>query len=150
MDLKEQLKQYEGTKQYQARLKYFRNERFYPYADSLGKMTIGYGHLILPGENFTQGITEDQADALLDKDISIARSGVKGLNLQLPKESKWNDFLVIMVFQLGLTGVKGFKKFLAALSTGNYARAITECKDSLWYRQTPNRVDAMIQEVLRG
>lgn len=40
-DLKARLKEYEGTKEYQAKLKYFKNGKFYPYADSLGFRTIG-------------------------------------------------------------------------------------------------------------
>lgn len=150
MDLKQQLKQYEGTKEYQTKVGYFKNGKYWTYADSLGKATIGYGHLVVKGEDFSQGLTEKEADALLDKDIAIARAGVQQLDVSLPKESRWNDFLVIMVFQLGLAGTKGFKKFLAALKAGNYATAIIEVKDSRWYKQTPNRVDSMIAYVVRG
>lgn len=49
------------------------------------------------------GSLEAQADALLDKDIAIARAGVLQLGVKLPADSRWNDFLVMMVFQLGLT-----------------------------------------------
>ncbi len=150
MDLKQQLKIYEGTKEYQAKLGYFKNGKFWTYKDSLGKPTVGYGHLVLVGEDFSHGLTEVQADALLDKDIAIARRGVEALKLNLPSDSRWNDFLVLMVFQLGLTKTRGFKRFLAALSSKNYATAILEVKDSQWYRQTPNRVDSMITYVVRG
>ncbi|EPH2854229.1 glycoside hydrolase family protein [Serratia nevei] len=150
MDLKQQLKQYEGTKEYQTKVGYFKNGKYWTYKDSLGYPTIGFGHLVLKGEDFSQGLNEVQVDALLDKDIAIARAGVASLGVNLPVESRWNDFLIIMVFQLGLAGVKGFKKFLAALKAGNYATAIIECKDSRWYKQTPNRVDSMIAYVVRG
>ncbi|HFD3885906.1 glycoside hydrolase family protein [Serratia nevei] len=146
MDLKQQLKQYEGTKEYQTKVGYFKNGKYWPYKDSLGYWTIGFGHLVLKGEDFSTG----QADALLDKDIAIARAGVLQLGVTLPADSRWNDFLVMMVFQLGLTKTRGFKKFLAALNNGNYARAIIEVKDSAWYRQTPARVDSMIAYVVRG
>lgn len=150
MDFKIQLKNYEGTKSYQVTKGYYKNDKFWTYNDSLGYPTIGYGHLILKGESFSNGLTEVEADRLLDKDIGIARSGVASLKLNLPSDSRWNDFLVMMVFQLGLAGVKGFKRFLAALSNGNYATAILEVKDSKWYRQTPNRVESMITYVVRG
>ncbi len=150
MDLVNKLKEYEGTKAYQTKLKYFRGDKFYPYKDSRGYLTIGYGHLIIQGENYSQGLTEQQADALLLNDIAIARRGVEALKLNLPSDSRWNDFLVMMVFQLGLTKTRGFKRFLAALSNKNYATAILEVKDSQWYRQTPNRVDSMITYVVRG
>lgn len=148
MNMKEQLKIYEGTKQYQTKLGYYKNGKFWTYKDSLGFSTIGYGHLVLKGEDFTQGLTDVEADKLLDFDIAIALSDVLSLGLNLPKQSKWNDFMVLMVFQLGLTKTRQFKKFLAALKAGNYATAIIEVKDSNWYRQTPNRVDQMIRAVL--
>ncbi|HHK5667484.1 TPA: glycoside hydrolase family protein, partial [Serratia marcescens] len=100
--------------------------------------------------DFSTGISEAQADTLLDKDIAIARRDAGQLGVTLPADSRWNDFLVMMVFQLGLTKTRQFKKFLAALNNGNYARAIIEVKDSNWYRQTPARVDSMIAYVVRG
>ncbi|MCH9404918.1 glycoside hydrolase family protein [Pantoea agglomerans] len=150
MDIIEQLKIYEGTKQYQAKLGYFRGGKFWTYKDSLGYPTIGYGHLVKPGENFTNGLTEEQATKLLEADLAIARSEVVKLNVNPPSASRWNDFLVLMVLQLGLTKTLQFKKFLAALRSGNYATAINEVKDSNWYRQTPNRVNDMIRAVTNG
>ncbi|USL56751.1 glycoside hydrolase family protein [Pantoea ananatis] len=151
MDIKSQLKIYEGTKEYQAKLGYFREGKFYPYKDSLGYLTIGYGKLIQGKESkYKDGITEQQADMFLDEDIATARNDVKKLQVNLPDDSKWNEFLVLMLFQLGLTKTLQFRKFLSALKTGNYSTAIKEVKDSNWYRQTPNRVDQMIEVVLRG
>lgn len=111
MDLKQQLKQYEGTKEYQTKVGYFKNGKYWTYKDSLGYPTIGFGHLVLKGEDFSTGLTEAQADALLDKDIAIACAGVLQLGVKLPADSRWNDFLVMMVFQLGLTKTRGFKSF---------------------------------------
>ncbi|MBK5014007.1 glycoside hydrolase family protein [Pantoea sp. S62] len=150
MNITEQLKQYEGTKQYQAKLGYYRNNKFWTYKDSLGYPTVGYGHLVKKGEDFSQGITEQEATRLLEADITIARNDVQRLGVVLPPDSNWNDFLVLMVFQLGLTKTQQFKKFLAALKAGNYNTAIMEVKDSNWYRQTPNRVNQMIAAVLNG
>lgn len=151
MNLTEQLKQYEGTKSYQASRGIFKDGKFYPYKDSLGYWTIGYGKLIHGNEEkYKGGITEAQADAFLQEDIEEAKNDVLKLNVQLPKDSRWNDFLVLMVFQLGLTKTLQFKKFLSALRSGNYATAIIEVKDSNWFRQTPNRVNAMISSILNG
>jgi lysozyme len=46
--------------------------RLAPYLDCTGKGTIGYGHLILPGENFEAGITQDEADQLFAIDKAKA------------------------------------------------------------------------------
>ena len=45
MNLRERLKEYEGTKAYQTKLGYYRDGTFRVYKDSLGKNTIGHGHL---------------------------------------------------------------------------------------------------------
>jgi len=145
MELKERLKIYEGSKEYQAKFKYFRDGKFYPYADSLGKMTVGYGHLITNNEDFSVGLTEAEADALLDTDIAIAITAVEKLGLTVP--SDWNDFLVLMIFQLGLAGVQKFEKMLAALRVQNYSQAVKQAKDSLWARQTPFRVLDMVGQL---
>lgn len=146
MDIKTRLMEYEGSKAYQTKLGYFRNGKYHVYKDTVNVATIGFGHKVLPGENFTNGITELEASTLLDKDISIARSQLVKLNLShLP--SDWNDLLVIMLFQLGLTGTMRFKKMIAALQVNNYPEAIKQMRDSLWYKQTPNRVNQMINQL---
>lgn len=150
-DLIERLKEYEGTKSYQRTKGYYKYGKFYVYKDSLGFSTIGYGHLVLDDiESFPNGITEEEADALLLTDIAIAQQGVQQLKLNLPPDSRWNDFLTIMIFQLGISKTKAFKRALAALSTANYATAIKEFKDSNWYKQTPHRLDSMLDYVLKG
>ncbi|WP_213712538.1 glycoside hydrolase family protein [Cedecea lapagei] len=142
MDLKSRLKVYEGTQSYQQSRGIFRNGKFYPYKDHLGYLTVGFGHLVLKGENYDNGLTPTEADVLLDKDISTAKVGLKSLGLSVPKD--WEDFLIIMIFQLGVQGVRNFRKMIAALQVQNYKEAIIQAKDSLWYKQTPKRVDEMI------
>jgi len=43
--------------------------RLSAYADTGGKMTIGYGHLIKPGETFPAKITLEKAEEILRKDL---------------------------------------------------------------------------------
>ncbi|WP_320740458.1 glycoside hydrolase family protein [Enterobacter cloacae] len=124
---------------------YFRNNKYYPYKDSERFLTVGYGHKVLPNENFNNGINEIEALRLLDKDIAIAESQLDKLKLTIPKD--WEEFLIIMIFQLGLSGTMKFKKMIQALRDANYTEAIKQAKDSLWYRQTPNRVNAMIAQL---
>ena len=145
MDIKTRLIEYEGSRAYQTRMGYFRNNKYYPYKDSEGFLTVGYGHKVLPNENFNNGINEIEVLRLLDKDIAIAESQLNKLNLTIPKD--WQDFMIIMIFQLGLSGTMKFKKMIQALRDANYTEAVEHAKDSLWYRQTPNRVNAMIAEL---
>ncbi|EOU9592072.1 glycoside hydrolase family protein [Klebsiella aerogenes] len=135
----ERLRILEGTIEYQKYKGYYRSGKFYIYKDSLGYPTIGYGHLVQKGENFTNGISPVEADRLLEKDVAIARLGVASLGLgKLDQDIE--DYLVLMVFQLGLVGTQKFKKLLAAAKAGDRAGMIRESKDSLWFKQTPNRV----------
>ncbi|MCH2546229.1 MAG: lysozyme [Alphaproteobacteria bacterium] len=57
-------------------IKSFEGLRLEPYEDAGGKLTIGYGHLIKPGEYFT-AITEEEAHALLREDVRVAEAYVK-------------------------------------------------------------------------
>lgn len=145
MDIKTRLIDYEGSRAYQTRMGYFRNNKYYPYKDSEGFLTVGYGHKVLSNENFNNGINEIEVLRLLDKDIAIAESQLDKLKLTIPKD--WEEFLIIMIFQLGLSGTMKFKKMIQALRDANYTEAVKQAKDSLWYRQTPNRVNAMIAEL---
>lgn len=145
MNLQTRLEVYEGTKEYQQKLGYFRQGKFWTYKDSLGYPTIGYGHLVLAGEDFSNGLEPMDAGLLLAKDIEKAKAGVRTLGLTVPTD--WEEFLVIMVFQLGLAGVKKFRKMIEALKQKDYPEAIKQAKDSLWYRQTPNRVNDMIKQL---
>lgn len=148
MDLKQRLINYEGTKEYQATRGYFKQGKFWMYKDTEGYDTIGYGHLVQnhEREKFKSGITPMDADLLLAWDIDRTMKDVKTLGLTLPKD--WEDFMIIMVFQLGLAGTKKFKKMIAALKVQDYKEAIKQAKDSLWYRQTPNRLNDMVKQLV--
>ncbi|EAY3776857.1 glycoside hydrolase family protein [Salmonella enterica] len=147
MDLKQRLINYEGTKEYQITRGYFKQGKFWMYKDTEGYDTIGYGHKVLPSEQekFKSGITPMDADLLLAWDIDRTKKDVQSLGLTLPKD--WEDFMIIMVFQLGLAGTKKFRKMIAALKVQNYKEAIRQAKDSLWYRQTPNRLNDMVNQL---
>lgn len=51
----------------------------HPYPDGYGFLTVGYGHKILPGEDFSAGLTQAQADALLEHDLAKACAAVATL-----------------------------------------------------------------------
>lgn len=70
------------------------------YICPAGHPTIGYGHIIWPWEDYSAGITEDEAEKLLRNDMLIAEIAVqKYINVEL------SDFqhgaLVSFTFNLG-------------------------------------------------
>jgi lysozyme len=55
-----------------------------------------------------------------------------------------------MIFNLGLTKLLNFKKFLAAMEAGDYVTAGKEMLDSRWARQVGNRSDRLEQMIVNG
>lgn len=144
-----EIKEFEGTKEYQTKLGYFKNGKFWVYKDHLGYNTIGYGHLVVTGENFTNGLTEAQADALLAKDLAAKVEDA----FEIATQKKIDDSFIVqltlveMVFQLGKAGVLGFNNTLAKLAAKDYKGAADGMLNSKWARQTPERVGKMADRI---
>jgi lysozyme len=77
-------------------------EQFYGkvYICPAGYPTIGYGHRVRIGENWSQGITKDQAREVLAKDLLSAERAVLRLT-KVPLSDGQFDALVSFVFNLG-------------------------------------------------
>ncbi|MDR1563526.1 MAG: SH3 domain-containing protein [Oscillospiraceae bacterium] len=78
---------------------------FHKYKDPIGIWTIGYGHVIQPGEVFPEYLTPAEAEALLHKDLNEG-SYVKAINNFVKNEGltlNQNQFdaLVSFAFNLG-------------------------------------------------
>lgn len=147
--LVEEVKEFEGTIQYQTAVGYYRNGRFWIYKDSLGYPTIGYGHLITANDNFAGGIDEPTADALLQKDLVRTVRDAQSLYAQYNMKTPYICQIVLteMVFQMGKGGVAKFKNTLKAMADGNYKAAAAGIRNSAWYRQTPRRAEVMARRV---
>ncbi len=137
-DLKSRIKKHEG---FLAKV----------YLDSLGKATIGYGHLLTEEDDFVEGVIYDKdiLEALFEKDFNKAVQGAEqlldGYNIALVAK----EVIIEMVFQLGKTGVSKFKKMFDALKNNDYSRAAAEMLNSAWYRQTPSRCEEL-SELMRS
>lgn len=126
------------------------------YLDTLGKATIGIGHLVQAHERkrFKEGVKIDQEEIedLFLIDLNRACAGAEQLisenyrgDKRLPQQIE--HVLVEMVFQLGKTGVSKFKKMWKALSDGDRKQASLEMQDSRWHSQTPVRCEALAEIV---
>lgn len=144
-ELVSEIKTLEGTIAYQTKMGYFKNGKFNVYKDTLGFNTVGYGHLVLTGENFSSGITEAQADALLSKDISKTIADATSIynQFKMTGDRRLQMVLTQMVFQMGKTKVLKFENTLKAMGAGNYKAAANGIRNSLWYKQTTNRAEKM-------
>tara|TARA_E500000318_G_C3519632_1_gene195805 strand:+ start:578 stop:1015 length:438 start_codon:yes stop_codon:yes gene_type:complete len=121
------------------------------YKDTLGKRTIGYGHLCTDNEEWKDGkaYTIEYLNDVFEGDFNEAVRQTEQLigNLVLHKEA--NEIIIEMVFQLGMSGVSKFKKMWAALKDQNYTEAANQMLDSKWAKQTPNRAKDL-SEIMRG
>jgi len=94
------------------------------YKDSAGRPTIGYGHLIKPGENFHTGITEKKAELMLASDLIATEDAVKRLVNVMLIQGQF-DALVSLVFNIG-AGQFQKSTLLRKLNAGDLAGATDE------------------------
>lgn len=130
--VKDRIKKHEG----------FRNT---VYSDSLGKATIGYGHLLTEDDDFEEGIQYDKSllEILFDKDFNRAAYNAEQLLEGINICDTAREIIVEMVFQLGIGGVSKFKKMFEALRKKDYNEAAEQMLDSQWRVQTPKRCEEL-------
>ena len=125
------------------------------YKDSLGKLTVGIGHLVLPKDKLKFGeiVSDKWIMDTFEKDTEAAlRVSVKqAYELgQFDDPCKYNsDFLAALIsvnFQFG-DWSKVFYSSYPLLVKGNYKKVVSNLKKSLWYRQTPVRVEDFIKAI---
>lgn len=118
------------------------------YLCSEGKATIAYGRNVSPTG---PGLSVEEANFLLANDIDKC---VGDLRRQTPYFANLDEVrqgvLINMRFQLGLKGLFGFRKFLAALAVGDWIEAANEMLDSRWARQTPERALQLAEMIRTG
>lgn len=133
-----------------------------PYYCTRGYLTIGVGRNLetnpLSAEekracgDYMHGITKNAAFYLLRNDIarviSECERGIPFWN-NLDDERKYA--LIDMCFQMGLDGLKGFKKMLAAMGVGNWNEAAAQCLDSKYAKKdSPARAERIAKTIETG
>ena len=104
------------------------------YRCTSGALTIGIGY------NLDAGMPIDEAMLLMRHRVGTITQSLQG-------KFAWFDglnearraVLVSMAYQMGLRGLYGFRRMLAAIEAGEYEAAGREMLDSTWARQTPAR-----------
>ncbi len=120
--------------------------RFKPYRDTVNKLTIGVGRNL---EDV--GLSQDEAMYLLANDI---RRTYGDLINALPWVAKLDDVrqnvLTNMAFNLGITGLLGFKHTLACVQRGEWNDAADGMLQSKWARQVGARAVRLAQQMRSG
>jgi len=105
------------------------------YQCSADKNTIGIGFNL------------DDVGLSLDESRVILKMRLEHISESLHNELPWLyevgktriSALCDMAYQMGITGLLGFKKSLALMESGDYYAASVEFLNSNWARQTPAR-----------
>jgi lysozyme len=113
--------------------------RLKAYRCSAGKLTIGYGHNL-----DDVGISEEEAEILLRNDVAKV---VAALDAKLPWWRNLTEVrqrvLANMVFNLGMTGLLGFRRTLKLIETGAYMEAAQAMLASKWAKQVGKRAERL-------
>jgi len=137
--MKTYIKQNEGTN--------IVNGRHMPYKCTAGKITIGWGR------NLTdKGVSEYEATIMLDADISDASADLRRVftydefeTLSFNRKMALTD----LMFNIGLTRFRGFKKMIQAIKDRDFDRASNELMDSSYAKQVGNRA-IKNRDLIRG
>ena len=115
-----------------------------PYIDSVGVQTIGIGHNLqrpLSRAAILQIFHDDLTETIND----CTHAFPWFCDLTEPRQHA----IIDMCFNLGLSRLRGFVKFLAAMEMGNYETAANEMLDSLWAKQVKGRA-LELANMIRG
>ena len=94
-----------------------------PYDDGVGNQTIGYGHMVLPGESFTGGISEAKGQELFATDVSRIVDPAMD-RVTTPLSQNQVDALGSFIYNVGPGNFA--RSVLPALNAGDYAGATAE------------------------
>ena len=120
------------------------------YKDQLGFLTIGYGHLIKKNEKHLihKKSSKKFLDTLFEQDFLQAVSDFNHKYKKNKYSKSTKEVIIEMIFQLGVVGQKKFIKMNKHINNKSFFMAALEMKKSLWYKQTPKRVDLLIKHLL--
>lgn len=97
-----------------------------------------------------RGITKDEALYMLDNDIAVCTKDVEQFFWFKYLDPIRRKIIVDMRLNLGLAGLKGFRKMIGHLEVGAYFNAAEEMKDSKWYWEVENRSRRLVKMMATG
>lgn len=109
--------------------------REFPYQDTTGHMTIGYGHNLQ-----ARGLSEPVSLMVLNEDIDYFLDKIHEELKYFPYLSENRKIaLISMVYNLGVKAFMGFSKMHLAMEGRNWGKAAEEILNSKAAQQCPSR-----------
>ena len=143
-----------------SQLKRDEGEVLYVYDDATGKPivkgsvvkgypTVGIG--ILLDKDKGGGLRPEESEFVFRNRLKLLDAELTG---RLPWISKLDParkgVLINMAFQMGVTGLLGFKNTLALIQSGKYQEAARAMLQSKWATQTPARAQRLSNQMATG
>lgn len=114
------------------------------YLDTNGNPTIGYGHLVQPGEDFSNGVTKEQAQQLFQQDLDNAANAVRRM-VTVDLSQPQFDALSSLVYNIG-AGNFARSTVLSLVNEGDFGAAADAFLD--WSYVHQNNVPVLDQGLL--
>lgn len=119
------------------------------YRDTVGVLTIGWGHALLEHSTMPPSVLEALYSADLDEAWAITEQLIKSYNV--PDIGLARKFVLVdMAFNLGYMKLMQFKKMWAALAIQDYDTAAIEMLNSKWAQQVKSRSTELADLMRRG
>lgn len=116
-----------------------------PYYCSEGYPTIGIGTRIGPKGaalvNYQMHWSRDVAYAHLREEVKAIEDKIGGYPWFQRCNGPRRAVLVSMAYQMGVSGLLGFRNTLQLIGAGDYVAAGGGMRQSRWYKQTPARAE---------
>lgn len=124
-------------------------EVLHAYKDSLGYWTIGIGILI--DERKGGGLRPEESEFIFNNRVRLVRSELIGKLSWFTRLSEARQGVLLnMAFQMGVSGLLGFKNTLRTIESGDFERAANEMLMSKWATQTPKRAKRLSIQMATG
>lgn len=109
-----------------------------------GKLTIGWGRNLND-----RGITKEEAQYLFDNDLDYVEAAArKAFPWFASLDPVRQDVIVNLCFNIGIGGVQGFKRMIAAIERHDWPQAAWELSNSQWKSQVGRERHDMLTEAL--
>lgn len=118
--------------------------RKYPYRCSAGKLTIGIGRNLED-----KGLSDSEVMYLFDNDLQDTQDSAESIFEDFSQYTLEEQTVILdMLFNLGITRFKTFKKFIRAIKERDLKEAARQIEQSAYFHQVPNRARRNIKMLL--